>query len=153
MPREPVNPWASVRVILPNEQGCLGDELIAVTGYSLQRALDAVEGTLDPNARRRITRELISPLERARHSLRVAMAHPGSHQRIAVVGDVAELCHKQYSALWLALQDPRFPHEDLPAALSDPVAACERFERAAGLTLAPVASHAQDTEVTPSAES
>ncbi len=136
MPHTPTNPWASVRVIIRNEQGRLGDELIALAGFSLQRALNAVEGSLDPSARRRITRELIMPLEAARSSLRVALEHPSSSQRIVVTGDVAELYRQQYRALWLALEDAGFPHSELPPALADPLVACERFHRATGLTLA-----------------
>lgn len=127
--------WADVRVILRNENHYLSDELIALTGFSLTRAMDSVEGALDPGARRQLTTEVIAPLEHARASIWAAVRRRGSDERIVLPGDVADLCRCQYHALCGALVDPSFPYDQLPVELQDPVTACARFYRAAGLPI------------------
>jgi len=125
--------WGNVRVILRNEQGLLATELVALTGFSLQRAMDSVEGSLDPAACLRITREVIEPLELARECILSAAMRKGSAERVVIPGDIADLCRCQYHALCLALSDPSFPVNQLPPDLEDPIAACARFHSAAGI--------------------
>lgn len=129
--------WTQVRVILRNENRCLGQELIALTGFSLTRAMDSVEGALDPATRCRITTDVIAPLQAAREVIRAAADRRGSAERIVLPGDVADLCRCQYYALCAALADPAFPRDQLPVEIESPVAASARFYRAAGLTLPP----------------
>lgn len=132
---DPRHLWADVRVILRNEEGRVGQELIALTGFSIRRAMDTVEGSLDPQARRRVTNEIITPLELARASIQQAMLRRGGDERLVLPGDVADLCRSQHRALCMALEDPLFPVAELPEPLDDPIAACRRFHRAAGLRL------------------
>jgi len=103
-------------------------------GFSIQRALWALESAASAAARLAVTRAVIAPLERERLNLQQAAVRcQGGGGRLLLPRSTVELIERQWRSLCRAAVRPDFDREMLPAALQDPLAGHRAFLAARGL--------------------
>lgn len=106
-------------------------------GFSLQRALWALESAASAAARLAVTRAVIAPLERERLNLQQAAVRcQGAGGRLLLPRSTVELIERQWRSLCRAVVRPDFDPELLPAALQDPLAGHRAFLAARGVPAA-----------------
>ena len=125
---------------------CSRDELARLDdlfGFSIERALWALESAPSAAARLTITRCFIAPLERERHRLhRAALRCAGDARRLLLPAATVELIERQWRSLCRVASRADFDPAVVPAAIGDPWDGWNAFQRALGRRPAPPsASH------------
>lgn len=106
-------------------------------GFSIQRALWALESAASAAARLAVTRAVIAPLERERLKLQQAAVRcQGGGGRLLLPRSTVELIERQWRSLCRAAVHADFDPAVLPPALQDPLAGHRAFLAARGLPAA-----------------
>ncbi len=108
-------------------------------GFSIQRALWALESAASAAARLAVTRAVITPLERERLNLQQAAVRcQGGGGRLLLPRSTVELIERQWRSLCQVATRAEFDSGLLPPALGDPFCGHRAFQKARGLGPTPI---------------